>query len=280
MIKDLGSKMGWYAHTRSGPGSYTVYAGSGAAVYAPYDGTVMFSGDTAVVVSDSGESITFTNVRSVKKVRVKKDETFAAARGNVTMTGSFDWLNRKYSTKGKLSVVGARPASGKMPASASSMISTMAKRNATLIEFDNVGFPVTGTPSVVSPPLTLRVLNGKGRPHHGADFANSGAALSIADGVVSAAGFINGYGNTVQINHGSYYSFYAHLQSILVTPGQSVKRGQKIGVIGATGGNYRTHLHLEIRPNGVKGADSIYATRQYLDLMGLSYRAPRQGEKL
>lgn len=61
------------------------------------------------------------------------------------------------------------------------------------------------------------------------------------------------YGRYVVIEHqwkdGNYYSLYAHLNSISVKPGQSVKRGSPIGLLGYTGRGInltRAHLHLEV----------------------------------
>ena len=79
---------------------------------------------------------------------------------------------------------------------------------------------------------------------------------TIADGKVvhtnSVAGFSN-YGRFVVIEHHwdgcAYYSLYAHLHSIAVQPGQRVKRGGRIGVMGHTGAGIdreRAHVHVEL----------------------------------
>ena len=59
------------------------------------------------------------------------------------------------------------------------------------------------------------------------------------------------YGRWIEIDHGSgYRSRYAHLNSQLVSVGQNVTRGQKIGTVGSTGGSSGPHLHYEQRLNG------------------------------
>ena len=79
---------------------------------------------------------------------------------------------------------------------------------------------------------------------------------AIADGEVvhvsPVAGYSN-YGKYIVIEHrwsgSSYYSLYAHLSSIAVQPGETVKRGQPIAVMGYTGtgiNRERAHLHLEL----------------------------------
>ena len=89
--------------------------------------------------------------------------------------------------------------------------------------------------------------------HTGIDFgapANS-PAVAGADGVVISAGWYNGYGNTVVISHGNGIStLYAHNNSLCVTKGQSVKRGQQIAYIGSTGNSTGPHCHFEVRING------------------------------
>src|SRR6266566_5185465 len=79
---------------------------------------------------------------------------------------------------------------------------------------------------------------------------------AIADGRVvhlnSVPGYSN-YGKYIVIEHrwggSSYYSLYGHLSSIGIQPGESVRRGQRIGVMGYTGvglNQARAHLHLEL----------------------------------
>ncbi|QHS23806.1 peptidoglycan DD-metalloendopeptidase family protein [Virgibacillus sp. MSP4-1] len=90
--------------------------------------------------------------------------------------------------------------------------------------------------------------------HSGIDISGvSNRTLYAADGgVVTTAGYqSNGYGNRVVINHGNgYKTTYNHLASIRVSSGQSVKKGQAIGVMGNTGYSTGVHLHFEILKNG------------------------------
>lgn len=59
------------------------------------------------------------------------------------------------------------------------------------------------------------------------------------------------YGRWIEVDHGGgYRSRYAHLNSQVVSVGQSVSRGQKIGTVGSTGGSSGPHLHYEVRLNG------------------------------
>jgi murein DD-endopeptidase MepM/ murein hydrolase activator NlpD len=57
----------------------------------------------------------------------------------------------------------------------------------------------------------------------------------------------NSAGRNVVIQHSNgYYTVYAHLSKILVSEGQTVSRGQKIGAMGHTGVAYGTHLHFGV----------------------------------
>jgi murein DD-endopeptidase MepM/ murein hydrolase activator NlpD len=59
------------------------------------------------------------------------------------------------------------------------------------------------------------------------------------------------YGTFIEIDHGyGYKTFYAHLDKVLVRPGQEVKRGDVIGLVGNTGASTAPHLHYEVRRNG------------------------------
>lgn len=69
--------------------------------------------------------------------------------------------------------------------------------------------------------------------------------------VVLVANDDSGYGRHVMINHGNgFETLYAHLSLILVTPGQTVRKGQSIGLSGSTGRSTGPHLHFEIRYYG------------------------------
>jgi murein DD-endopeptidase MepM/ murein hydrolase activator NlpD len=62
-----------------------------------------------------------------------------------------------------------------------------------------------------------------------------------------------GYGFHIIINHGAgRETLYGHASKIFVRAGQSVKRGQTIGMVGSTGRSTGTHLHFEVMQNGGK----------------------------
>jgi murein DD-endopeptidase MepM/ murein hydrolase activator NlpD len=89
--------------------------------------------------------------------------------------------------------------------------------------------------------------------HKGMDFSGpiGTPILSTGKGTVEACGNAKGVGKFVLINHGfNYHSFYAHLEKIEVKKGQSVKRGDVIGLLGNSGQVSGPHLHYEVHKNG------------------------------
>lgn len=92
-----------------------------------------------------------------------------------------------------------------------------------------------------------------GRLHKGIDIAGPSdlSILAADNGTVSYAGWNGGYGNMVEINHNNgMKTLYAHLSSIDVAVGQTVAKGQKIGIMGTTGNSTGIHLHFEVYKNG------------------------------
>ena len=89
--------------------------------------------------------------------------------------------------------------------------------------------------------------------HEGIDFvAPAGTPV-----VVTAAGQVvrarpNGaYGNMVEVSHAEgFVTRYAHLQSILVQPGQALRAGDRVGLLGNTGRSTGPHLHYEVLYRG------------------------------
>ncbi|MDX6528101.1 MAG: hypothetical protein QOH41_391 [Blastocatellia bacterium] len=88
--------------------------------------------------------------------------------------------------------------------------------------------------------------------HEGQDIdAARGTPVEVAaSGRVTIAGWQRGYGNVVYVDHGAGLSTrYGHLSEIDVSVGQSVTRGQTIGLVGSTGRSTGPHLHYEVRIN-------------------------------
>lgn len=96
-------------------------------------------------------------------------------------------------------------------------------------------------------------FTGRAAFHKGVDFAGreGAAVVAVASGVVIWSGDRYGYGEMVEVNHGSgYVTRYAHNADILVAVGDTVKRGQVIARMGATGRATGPNLHFEVLRNG------------------------------
>ena len=107
-------------------------------------------------------------------------------------------------------------------------------------------WPVNGP---VTSPFGMRW----GRMHTGIDIgvADGTPIHAAAAGRVLYAGWMDGYGNLVFIDHGSGLSTgYAHQSSVAVSNGETVAQGQVIGYVGCTGHCFGPHLHFEVRVNG------------------------------
>jgi len=92
-------------------------------------------------------------------------------------------------------------------------------------------------------------IHGDWRNHNGLDLtADMGTPVyATGDGVVIEAKYNGGYGNVIFVSHGyGFESRYAHLSKFKVIPGQRVKRGELIGLVGNTGLSTNPHLHYEV----------------------------------
>lgn len=102
--------------------------------------------------------------------------------------------------------------------------------------------------------------------HSGIDFATAAAGadiVSVAAGVVTAAGDRDGYGLTVDVNHGNgYVTRYGHAEKILVEVGDIITKGQVIALVGSTGRSTGPHVHFEVYKHGrvVDPASYIHRT--------------------
>lgn len=122
-------------------------------------------------------------------------------------------------------------------------------------EFAN---PVAGgtISSKFGPRDTFATSNGasSSRWHKSIDIAApAGTAIkSVQDGKVTANGWVDGYGWTIEVTHANgYVSMYHHMQnSSSVAVGTEVKQGQTIGNVGSTGNSTGPHLDLTITKDG------------------------------
>lgn len=108
---------------------------------------------------------------------------------------------------------------------------------------------------VVTDPYGPRInpVTGESGFHTGVDLGDPyGAPVAASkSGVVVYSSWIDGYGNTIILDHGGgVQTLYGHNSELLVSVGQSVSRGQTIARVGTTGMSTGPHIHWEIRING------------------------------
>jgi lipoprotein NlpD len=108
-------------------------------------------------------------------------------------------------------------------------------------------WPLASGRIIVGSPFGTR----EGRPHEGIDLpAPVGTPVfAAADGRVAYAGNgIRGYGNLIVVRHaGDLLTVYAHNSVLLVAPGQPVRAGDRIALVGQSGHATGPHLHFEVR---------------------------------
>ena len=98
-------------------------------------------------------------------------------------------------------------------------------------------------------------LFGGERNHGGLDIGAAEYAEIYAadDGTVMLATWEDSYGYFVLIDHGDgFETLYAHCVELIAQPGQKVKRGEPIALVGNTGDSTGPHLHFEVRVDGVR----------------------------
>ena len=123
-----------------------------------------------------------------------------------------------------------------------------AERLAKELEAKTMVNPASG---YLSSAFGWRVLFGSYDNHLGIDIAGSGSIISALKGTVEQAYYAGSYGNMVLVNHGvidghEIKTRYGHLDSFAVSVGQTLEKGQQIGIMGTTGNSTGVHLHFEV----------------------------------
>ena len=96
-------------------------------------------------------------------------------------------------------------------------------------------------------------FSGEGAIHTGVDLeaAMGTPVRAAADGIIVHADWEGGYGRLIIIDHGNgVQTYYGHLSTFGVVPGQEVRRGDVIARSGASGRVTSPHLHYEVRMGG------------------------------
>ena len=100
----------------------------------------------------------------------------------------------------------------------------------------------------------MHPIHNRPLPHEGVDISapRDTPIFAAAKGRVIRAGWVVGYGLTVEIDHGfGFTTLYGHASRVIVQTGQEVLRGEMVARVGSTGISTASHLHYEVRVNGV-----------------------------
>lgn len=130
--------------------------------------------------------------------------------------------------------------------------SVMAHR--TLLESTPSILPTNGWLSSPFSTSRMHPVHNRPLPHEGIDIsAPEGTPIfAAARGRVSRAGWVVGYGLTIEIDHGyGFTTLYGHASELIVSVGDEVTRGDVIAQVGSTGVTTAPNLHYEVRVNGV-----------------------------
>ena len=197
----------------------------------------------AVRVEAAAESATSEQRGLVSRLVASRDELAAAERGKRSTLASIqsdrsDVLAEIEDLEAQSEALAARIRAAQQQSSAS---------NGPVVSGSGqLSWPVSG-------PVTSSFGVRWGRMHEGIDIAvGQGTPVrAAAAGTVIYAGWMEGYGNLVAIDHGNGLSTaYGHNSSLASSVGQSVSAGQVIAYSGSTGHSTGPHVHFEVRVNG------------------------------
>ncbi len=107
----------------------------------------------------------------------------------------------------------------------------------------------------------MHPIHNRPLPHEGLDISapRNTPIFAAAKGRVIRAGWVVGYGLTVEIDHGfGFATLYGHASKLIAQVGQEVTRGEIIARVGSTGISTSSHLHYEVRVNGTAEDPATY----------------------
>ena len=113
----------------------------------------------------------------------------------------------------------------------------------------------------------MHPIHNRPLPHPGVDIsAPKGTSIyAAAKGKVIKAGWIVGYGLTIEIDHGfGYVTLYGHASELVASQGEEVQRGDVIARVGSTGIATSPHLHYEVRVQGIAQNPANFILPEYV----------------
>ncbi len=249
-----------------------VLVGTGAALKAKYDVAQLYTTASSLEIENANYRIATAALSGqIQGLQAAITELGAKAALDPSLQGAMDKLPAVVKNSAMGGRTAAAAAMGAMPglqspentfgllrellqgieSRLSSVSSDMDKRNALAAATPSI-WPAHGWLSssvgTRSDPIT-----GARDFHEGLDIsADRGSPVyATADGTVTQAAAEGGYGNLVVVDHGyGLETRYGHLSRYQVRPGNKIKRGDVLGLVGSTGRATGSHLHYEVRVNG------------------------------
>jgi len=113
----------------------------------------------------------------------------------------------------------------------------------------------------------MHPIHNRPLPHPGVDIsAPRGTSIyAAAKGRVIRAGWVVGYGLTIEIDHGfGYVTLYGHASELVASQDEEVQRGDVIARVGSTGIATSPHLHYEVRVQGIAQNPANFILPEYV----------------
>ncbi len=113
----------------------------------------------------------------------------------------------------------------------------------------------------------MHPIHNRPLPHPGVDIsAPRGTSIyAAAKGRVIRAGWVVGYGLTIEIDHGfGYVTLYGHASELVASQDEEVQRGDVIARVGSTGIATSPHLHYEVRVQGIAQNPANFILPEYI----------------
>lgn len=223
--------------------------------FVEYDNTLMQE------VAERRDNIEITKTKlekeetEIKLIKAKREQTTVVLQNTITLQESYAKKLSKQEQELKNKITEYKQEQARIEA-----LIQQATNSSNNLDIQYTGgemlWPVAISGTAITSTYGVREhpIQGVIKEHSGLDIGNAtygSPVVAAADGVVTYAGWLGGYGNCVMINHGNgLVTLYGHGQKIITELHKEVKKGDLIMEVGSTGNSTGPHLHFEVRVNG------------------------------
>lgn len=223
--------------------------------FVEYDNTLMQE------VAERRDDIEITKTKlekeetEIKLIKAKREQTTVVLQNTITLQESYAKKLSKQEQELKNKITEYKQEQARIEA-----LIQQATNSSNNLDIQYTGgemlWPVAISGTVITSTYGVREhpIQGVIKEHSGLDIGNAtygSPVVATADGVVTYAGWLGGYGNCVMLNHGNgLVTLYGHGQKIITELHKKVKKGDLIMEVGSTGNSTGPHLHFEVRVNG------------------------------